>query len=85
MLETFLCDHTDGHMRLKSVLSDDLSPSPYESLRFLTWVRIWREAAKYQAKHRASEDETYFFGWQNCEFFRNPRVEHDKLYANLPS
>lgn len=84
-LELFVRDHTDGHARLPGVLPDCLLSPPYNRLPFLAWSRIWREAAKYEAKHRMHGCEAYFVGWYNCEFFMIPCEECSKLYVEVPS
>lgn len=69
MMEVSICDHTDGHERRPGNLSDCLLSVPYDSLPFLTWSGVWREAAKYGAKHCARHDDVYFVRRHNSEYF----------------
>lgn len=85
MLETFICDRTDRHNRIPGVLSDCLLGAPGDSLPLPTWSKVWREAARYAAKHRVSDDEAYFLGWHNRELFMIPRKERAELYAQVPN
>lgn len=72
MLESFVVEYTDGRRRLLRVLSDCLSKALDDSLPFPRRIRVRREAAKYEARHRVNSEEANSVGWQiwNFTWFR---------------
>lgn len=60
MLETFIRKNIEGYKRPFSILSNCLLSVPYDRLSFLTWSRIWRKVAEYEAKYRSGVEKAYF-------------------------
>lgn len=85
MLETFIRDHMKGYKGRPGILSDYLLSASYDSVQFLTWSRICREAPKYEERNRSVVEEAYFLGWHNGKLFMIPREKRVKLYSKVPS
>lgn len=85
MLERSILVRIDGHKCYPGVLSDCSLNASYDRLSFLTWSRVWLEAAKHEANHRALVAEPYFFGRRDREFYTIPREERAKVYVKVPS
>lgn len=69
MLKTFIVDYTNGTRRLPRFLSDCRFNAFYYSFPFLAQSSVCREAAKCEARHRASSEKTNIVGCHNREIF----------------